>query len=241
MWLFGETMPHVPVARSARAQVVREQPRFGRAVLGEADVRGGFVQVPLRLVEVAGVDAGPGRAGGVLGSQCVQGPEEAFADVALLQFQNAVVPTSHARRDGRRFRLVRSSRRRRGPHRTYVHVRPTNSSCVAPSSSIRLLRTAFAPVPSPAPGARGRTPYDTRTMPGLRCCRTPRSPRSRTRWTGAAPVSTRNRRQQPNRPISWTLRRTATARARAAAMRGRVARSKTTAARSSWPAPRPGR
>ncbi|MCX4608918.1 hypothetical protein [Streptomyces mirabilis] len=48
--------------------------------------------MPLRLVEVAGVDAGPGRAGGVLGGQCVQGPEEAFAGVALLQFQNAVVP-----------------------------------------------------------------------------------------------------------------------------------------------------
>lgn len=30
MWLFGETMPHVPVARSARAQVVREQPPTGR-------------------------------------------------------------------------------------------------------------------------------------------------------------------------------------------------------------------
>lgn len=78
--------------RERLAREVDPYPRFGRAVLGEADVRGGFVQVPLRLVEVAGVDAGPGRAGGVLGGQCVQGSEEAFADVALLQFQNAVCP-----------------------------------------------------------------------------------------------------------------------------------------------------
>lgn len=32
MWLFGETMPHVPVARPAQTRVIREQPPTGRRV-----------------------------------------------------------------------------------------------------------------------------------------------------------------------------------------------------------------
>lgn len=66
MWLFGETMPHVPVARSARAQVVREQPPTGRrtgkpvwyapvAVIG--DVTCAAVPVYLAFALVGGTHA----------------------------------------------------------------------------------------------------------------------------------------------------------------------------------------
>lgn len=66
MWLFGETMPHVPVARPARAQVIREQPPTGRrtgkpvwyapaAVIG--DVTGAAVPVYLAFTLAGGTHA----------------------------------------------------------------------------------------------------------------------------------------------------------------------------------------
>lgn len=66
MWLFGETMPHVPVARPAQAQVIRERPPTGRrtgkpvwyapaAVIG--DVTGAAVPVYLAFALTGGTHA----------------------------------------------------------------------------------------------------------------------------------------------------------------------------------------
>ncbi|MFJ3304682.1 sugar transferase [Streptomyces sp. NPDC086549] len=66
MWLFEDTMPHVPVARPAQTQVVREQPPTGRrtgkpawyapaAVIG--DMAGAAVPVLLAFAPVDGANA----------------------------------------------------------------------------------------------------------------------------------------------------------------------------------------
>ena len=72
-----------------------------------------------------------------------------------------------------------------------------------------------SPPTTPAPAScaaasrrSGTTPHATGTVPGWRCCWTPRSPRSPTRCTGTAPASTPNRRPQPNRPSSTCRPRT---------------------------------